>query len=172
MSDREAASAAKQRSLAEQLELRDLEVTRLQKEMASSRSAWSAIESVQAQVEAAGHAHQTEVAALKAELQTALQALHHKVDRHAAVSTPVASAFASTSTAAAAAAAVVATCETGTGATRRTNRTPRRQADRERCSDSVEDQGAEEAFVGSRIVTSVLAAVSRASGSPFSASLH
>ena len=42
---------AKQRSLAEQLELRDLEVARLQKEMAGSRSAWTAIESVQQQVD-------------------------------------------------------------------------------------------------------------------------
>jgi hypothetical protein len=123
VSDREAASAAKQRSLAEQLELRDLEITRLQKEMASSRSAWSAIESVQAQVEAAGRAHQTEVAALKQELQAALQALHHKVDQHAAVSTPVGST--STCTAAA-----VATCETGTGTNLETPSRPPCQADR------------------------------------------
>ena len=38
----------------------------------------------------------------------------------------------------------------------------------ERCSDGVEDQGAEEALWGQeRIVSSVLEAVSRASGSPF-----
>jgi hypothetical protein len=124
VSDREAASAAKQRSLAEQLELRDLEITRLQKEMASSRSAWSAIESVQAQVEAAGRAHQTEVATLKRELQEALQALHHKVDQHAAVSTPAASTSTCTVVAA------VATCETGTGTNLETPSRPPCQADR------------------------------------------
>ena len=52
-------------------------------------------------------------------------------------------------------------------------RLPRRS---ERCSDGVEDQGAEEAFVGytprDRIVSSVLEAVSRASGFSFQRAKH